>query len=274
MSYCVLIQKLGRTICCPKFTITHHAPVTSEYTRWILRKQHPNWDHIRYASQCCSFSCVVFCILKLQFPLLMNVSSLRTCWLAAQRNPLIKPRNILCLSRPSALSHRLFSQNMPPKKEGDLEPSSKSDKTEPHQYQAGSSTHRKEDEWKHREPYRVHEDGEDFPVKWKGKCHCGKTKYQLSRDKPLASKYCHCTTCQRLHGVSLSSPQRNQYELLTHYRHHFNGLQSSTRVTLTSLTAITTWDGMTLRRKTPHTTFPAKFPARFVELLLWTKVGI
>jgi hypothetical protein len=23
----------------------------------------------------------------------------------------------------------------------------------------------------------------------------------LSREKPLAAKYCHCTTCQRLHGV-------------------------------------------------------------------------
>ncbi len=73
-----------------------------------------------------------------------------------------------------------------------------------HQYQAGDTTHRKEDEWKHREPYRIHDSDEGFEVKWKGGCHCGKVKYQLSREKPLASKYCHCTTCQRLHGVSLS----------------------------------------------------------------------
>ena len=71
-----------------------------------------------------------------------------------------------------------------------------------HQYQAGNTTHRKEDEWKHRDPYRIHDEDENFPVKWKGSCHCGKIKYQLSREKPLASKYCHCTTCQRLHGVS------------------------------------------------------------------------
>lgn len=72
-----------------------------------------------------------------------------------------------------------------------------------HQYQAGDTTHRKEDEWKHRAPYTYHESDEGFDVKWEGGCHCGKVQYQLSREKPLASKYCHCTTCQRLHGVSL-----------------------------------------------------------------------
>lgn len=56
--------------------------------------------------------------------------------------------------------------------------------------------------WKHRVPYRVHENDENFQVKWTGSCHCGKVKYQLSRDRPLVAKYCHCTTCQRLHGRS------------------------------------------------------------------------
>jgi hypothetical protein len=73
---------------------------------------------------------------------------------------------------------------------------------EAHQYQAGATTHKKEDEWKHREPYRIHDKAEDFEVKWEGQCHCGRVQYELSRDKPLAAKYCHCTTCQRLHGVS------------------------------------------------------------------------
>lgn len=82
----------------------------------------------------------------------------------------------------------------------DKKHSSKAD--EAHQFQAGTSTNRKEDEWKHREPYRIHDDDEEFDVKWRGGCHCGKIKYQLSREAPLASKYCHCTTCQRLHGVS------------------------------------------------------------------------
>ncbi|KAK4233897.1 Mss4-like protein [Achaetomium macrosporum] len=77
----------------------------------------------------------------------------------------------------------------------------RSDGNEPHQYQAGSTTHRKEDEWKTRPPYRIHDKAENFDVKWKGKCHCGAVQYQLSREKPLASKYCHCTTCQRMHGA-------------------------------------------------------------------------
>ena len=70
-----------------------------------------------------------------------------------------------------------------------------------HQFQSGATTDRQEDEWKHREPYKIHDDDSKFPAKWTGGCHCGKVQYQLSRDRPLASKYCHCTTCQRLHGV-------------------------------------------------------------------------
>ncbi|KAH7305911.1 Mss4-like protein [Stachybotrys elegans] len=73
--------------------------------------------------------------------------------------------------------------------------------TEGHQYQAGKSTHRDIDQWKHRAPYKIHENSDNFPVKWKGRCHCGKVEYQLSREKPLKVKYCHCTTCQRLHGA-------------------------------------------------------------------------
>ena len=56
------------------------------------------------------------------------------------------------------------------------------------------------DEWKTRAPYRIHENTEDFKVRYEGSCHCGRVKYQLSRETPLAAKYCHCTTCQTLHG--------------------------------------------------------------------------
>lgn len=55
-------------------------------------------------------------------------------------------------------------------------------------------------EWKFRAPYKVHDDAEDFRVLYEGGCHCGRVRYQLSRDKPLDAKYCHCTTCQTLHG--------------------------------------------------------------------------
>lgn len=56
------------------------------------------------------------------------------------------------------------------------------------------------DDWKTRAPYKIHDAAKDFDVKHEGSCHCGKVKYQLSREKPLASKYCHCTTCQKIHG--------------------------------------------------------------------------
>lgn len=56
-------------------------------------------------------------------------------------------------------------------------------------------------EWKTRPPYRVHDKAEDFDVKYTANCHCGKVEYQLSRQEPLDSKLCHCTTCQTQHGA-------------------------------------------------------------------------
>jgi hypothetical protein len=57
-------------------------------------------------------------------------------------------------------------------------------------------------EWKFREPYKVQENSGDFKALYEGGCHCGRVKYQLSREKPLDAKFCHCTTCQVLHGLS------------------------------------------------------------------------
>ena len=53
--------------------------------------------------------------------------------------------------------------------------------------------------WKLRAPYRIHDNDPDFHVRYEGNCHCGKIRYQLSREKPLDAKYCHCHTCQKLH---------------------------------------------------------------------------
>lgn len=58
----------------------------------------------------------------------------------------------------------------------------------------------KHNEWKFRAPYQIHEDNSNFHVRYEGSCHCGKIHYQVSREKPLAAKYCHCKTCQKLHG--------------------------------------------------------------------------
>lgn len=69
--------------------------------------------------------------------------------------------------------------------------------------------------WKHRAPYRVHENP-DFHVRYEASCHCGKIKYQLSREKPLDSKYCHCHTCQKLHGRC--TPSRPAYMIVNDSR--------------------------------------------------------
>ena len=57
------------------------------------------------------------------------------------------------------------------------------------------------EKWKYRAPYRVHEKNEDFDTKYEGQCHCGKVTFQLSREEPLDSKFCHCTTCQHQHAA-------------------------------------------------------------------------
>ena len=57
-------------------------------------------------------------------------------------------------------------------------------------------------QWKHRAPYKVHDNDPNFHARYEASCHCGKVKYQLSREKPLDAKYCHCTTCQKLHGTN------------------------------------------------------------------------
>jgi len=73
------------------------------------------------------------------------------------------------------------------------------DNSHPASHQQSTSTEGKH-EWKTRAPYSIHEDGKDFEVKYEASCHCGKVTYQLSRDKPLDSKFCHCSTCQTQHG--------------------------------------------------------------------------
>lgn len=58
----------------------------------------------------------------------------------------------------------------------------------------------KENEWKFRHPYTVHDNG-DMGPHYDGSCHCGRVKYQLKKKEPLEAKFCHCTTCQVLHGM-------------------------------------------------------------------------
>ncbi|KAI9729514.1 MAG: hypothetical protein M1818_008486 [Claussenomyces sp. TS43310] len=56
-------------------------------------------------------------------------------------------------------------------------------------------------QWKFRAPYKVHEKDNSFKSYLEGNCHCGRIKFHLDKKKPLDSKFCHCTTCQVLHGA-------------------------------------------------------------------------
>ena len=69
-----------------------------------------------------------------------------------------------------------------------------------------ANMHGELNEWKYRAPYKVHDNDPNFKVRYRASCHCGKVKYQLSREKPLDAKYCHCRTCQKLHGMKACAP--------------------------------------------------------------------
>lgn len=56
------------------------------------------------------------------------------------------------------------------------------------------------DEWKFRAPYKVHDAMEGFQSVYEASCQCGRVVYHINRDRPVDAKYCHCITCQTLHG--------------------------------------------------------------------------
>lgn len=53
--------------------------------------------------------------------------------------------------------------------------------------------------WKSEAPYQT--TTSSFAKKWTAHCHCGRIRCWLSRDAPLAVKFCHCIDCQALHGA-------------------------------------------------------------------------
>ncbi|KAI0599135.1 Mss4-like protein [Biscogniauxia sp. FL1348] len=56
-------------------------------------------------------------------------------------------------------------------------------------------------DWKNRAPYRTTDPDPDPKKQYTARCHCGRVRYWLSRDRPLAAKFCHCVDCQALHGA-------------------------------------------------------------------------
>lgn len=69
--------------------------------------------------------------------------------------------------------------------------------------------HDNHDDWETQPPYtrpdEATEKRENFEKKVQGSCHCGRVQYWLNSDKPLASKYCHCIDCKKIHGTPLNS---------------------------------------------------------------------
>ncbi|CAI4216054.1 unnamed protein product [Parascedosporium putredinis] len=55
-------------------------------------------------------------------------------------------------------------------------------------------------QWTEKPPYIPASQRSGFTSRHRGSCHCGKIQYSLNREEPLASKYCHCSDCQTLHG--------------------------------------------------------------------------
>lgn len=72
-------------------------------------------------------------------------------------------------------------------------------------------------QWKFRAPYRIHEDPAHFHARYEGSCHCGRIQYQLSREKPLDAKYCHCTTCQKIHGEDIFLRSQTEVQPLNNW---------------------------------------------------------
>ena len=111
---------------------------------------------------------------------------------------------------PQSLATASFSTQSSLKMPEDVEKAfhSVTDGEHPASHQLSSSTEGKH-EWKTRPPYRVHDSNEHFEARYEANCHCERVKFQLSREEPLDSKLCHCTTCQTQHGMwSFSSVQK------------------------------------------------------------------
>ncbi|KAJ5908673.1 hypothetical protein N7495_001355 [Penicillium taxi] len=54
---------------------------------------------------------------------------------------------------------------------------------------------------KHRSPYKLHLPGEFGEIKWSAHCQCRKISYSLKQYSPIDAKFCHCRTCQVMHGA-------------------------------------------------------------------------
>ncbi len=59
-------------------------------------------------------------------------------------------------------------------------------------------------EWQRNTPYLLASEDKDFQIEYTASCMCGEVQYAVDCD-PVAAKYCHCTSCQKLHGKLTTS---------------------------------------------------------------------
>jgi len=159
--------------------------------------------------------------------------------------------------------------------------------TQPEKEQAKSAGSKTEDvegehnEWKFRVPYKIHSNDPNFKPLYEGSCHCGRVQYQLSREAPLDAKYCHCSTCQVLHGASfLSTPtsirlfQKHKLMKRDWQARLFNGQQFSTRKISISRMDITIWGGTKAAKRRQDISCHVKCRVRTVEVRSWMREEI
>lgn len=55
-------------------------------------------------------------------------------------------------------------------------------------------------DWQQDIPYQLASEDKKIEIKYTASCMCGQVQYAVDCD-PVAAKYCHCKSCQRLHGT-------------------------------------------------------------------------
>ncbi|KAK9898407.1 hypothetical protein P389DRAFT_166905 [Cystobasidium minutum MCA 4210] len=60
--------------------------------------------------------------------------------------------------------------------------------------------HENKDDWKKQPPYAPEDPKKPKKALFKGNCHCHDVTFEIYVDKPKGAHFCHCDTCQKLHG--------------------------------------------------------------------------
>lgn len=70
------------------------------------------------------------------------------------------------------------------------------------------------EDWKNQAPYQW-SPSPPFDNYIPGECHCGRIQFHVRDQKPLASKFCHCKTCQKIHGAPpIDTPFKLEFILI------------------------------------------------------------